>query len=212
MDTRSFTRFGGVAVVAAIISLGFTGPASAAATVTIDPADTGTTAAGFATQKCDAALGGGPFAGDDVWVFALRTPEQGTFASLTLTFATEGGPVTETITTGDAGDRAIVGDKAWIRTSAGATATGELVNPFNLTDATGEVTGTNGTFDLAQTCPASGRALPLTGPSRSGLTADAVATLGGVLVLSGLALLIAQRRHRTEAVTRAVGRHRRRPA
>ncbi|MEH1125344.1 hypothetical protein [Micromonospora sp. CPCC 206061] len=187
------SRFGGAAAVAAIMSLGFTAPASAAATVTIDPADTGGTAAAFATQMCDAALGGGPFAGDDVWAFALRTPTQGTFASLTLTFATEGGPVMETITTSAAADRAIVGDTAWIRTPAGATATGELVNPFNLTDATAQVTGTDGEFDLVQTCPASGN-LALTGPSRSGLTADAVATLGGVLLLSGLALLIALRR------------------
>ncbi|GAA4734593.1 hypothetical protein [Phytohabitans rumicis] len=209
MDTRSFTRFGGAAAVATIMSLGFAAPASAAATATIDPADTGTTAAAFATQKCDAALGGGPFAGDDVWVFALRTPQQGTFASLALTFATEGGPVTETITTSAAGDRAIVGDKAWIRTSAGATASGELVNPFNLTGATAEITGTDGAFDLAQTCPAGGGGLPVTGRSRSGLTADAVATLGGMLVLSGLALLIALRRHRTETVTSTVGRHRR---
>lgn len=58
----------------------------------------------------------------------------------------------------------------------------------------------------------SGQWKPLTGPSRSGLTADAVATLGGVLVLSGLALLIAQRRHRTSAVTGPVGRHTRRRA
>jgi hypothetical protein len=211
MDARSFTRLGGVATVAAVVSLGFAAPASAAATVTIDPADTGKTAAAFATQKCDAALGGGPFAGEDVWVFALRTPTQGTFTSLTLTFATEGGPVTETITTGAATDRAIAGDTAWIRTSAGATATGELVNPFNLTGATAQVTGADGTFDLAQTCPAGG-SLPLTGPSRSGLTADAVATLGGVLVLSGLALLVGLRRQRTETVTTAVGRHRRRTA
>lgn len=207
MDTRSFTRFGGAAAVAAIMSLGFSAPASAAATVTLDPADTGTAAA-FATQKCDAALGGGPFAGEDVWVFALRTPQQGSLTSLTLTFATEGGPVTETITASTASDRAIAGDKAWIRTSAGATATGELVNPFNLTAGTAQTTGTGGTFDLAQTCPASG-SLPLTGRSRSGMTADAVATLGGVLVLSGLALLIAQRRPRTAAGTSAPGRHRR---
>jgi hypothetical protein len=208
VDIRSSTRFGGAAAVAAILSLGFSAPAAAAATATIDPADTGTTAAAFATQKCVAALGGGPFAGDDVWVFALRTPGQGSFTSLTLTFATEGGPVTQTITTSAAGDRAIAGDKAWIRTSAGATATGELVNPHNLTAATAQVTGTGGTFDLAQTCPAGG-SLPLTGSSRSGPTADAVATLGGVLVLSGLALLIAQRRHRVPAAAGPVGRHRR---
>ncbi|MCW6006663.1 hypothetical protein K1W54_19050 [Micromonospora sp. CPCC 205371] len=208
MDTRSFTRFGDATAVAPTMSLGFSAPASAAAPVTLDPADAGTTAAAFATQKCVAALGGGPFAGDDVWVFALRSPQQGSFASLTLTFATEGGPVTETIAASAAGDRAIAGDKAWIRTSAGATATGELVNPFNLTAATAQTTGTGGTFDLAQTCPASG-SLALTGPPRSRLTADAVATLGGVLVLSGLALIIAQRRQRIAAATGVVGRHRR---
>ncbi|MFC0505300.1 hypothetical protein [Micromonospora costi] len=157
MAKPSFTRLAGATMLAAVSSLGFAAPAWAGGgtTITIDPADTGTTAAAFGTHVCDPNLGGGPFQAEDVWVFSLpAATQQGNFISLTIEFATEGGPVTETITTTPAADRAIVGDRAWIRTPAGLSSTGELVNPFALTNATALITGTDGTFDLAQTCPA----------------------------------------------------------
>ncbi|RZU76692.1 hypothetical protein EV384_5362 [Micromonospora kangleipakensis] len=190
-------------MLAAVISLGSAAPAWAGGgtTINIDPADTGTTAAAFGTHRCDPNLGGGPFQGEDVWVFALpAAKQQGTFTSLTIEFATEGGPVTETITTTPAGDRAIVGDRAWIRTPAGLSSTGELVNPFALTNATAVITGTDGTFDLAQTCPATGGTpspgLPVTGAGVSGPTLGKLAAGGGSLIVVGLVLLLAQRRRR----------------
>ncbi|MCW3820409.1 hypothetical protein ONA91_38865 [Micromonospora sp. DR5-3] len=144
-------------MLAAAIGLGSAAPAWADTTININPADTGTTAAAFRTHQCDPNLGGGPFQAEDVWVFALpAAAQQGTFTSLTIDFATEGGPARETITTTPAADRAIVGDKAWIRTPAGLSSSGQLVNPFTLTNATAMITGTDGTFNLAQTCPATG--------------------------------------------------------
>ncbi|SCF15642.1 hypothetical protein GA0074695_3851 [Micromonospora viridifaciens] len=146
-------------MLAAAIGLGSAAPAWAGGgtTININPADTGTTAAAFGTHGCDPNLGGGPFQAEDVWIFVLPAAmQQGTFTSLTIEFATEGGPVTETITTTPAADRAIVGNRAWIRTPAGLSPSGALVNPFALTNATAVITGSDGTFDLAQTCPATG--------------------------------------------------------
>ncbi|MGR6319905.1 hypothetical protein Q2K19_26360 [Micromonospora soli] len=188
-------------MLAAVIGLGAAAPAWADTTINIDPADTGTTAAGFRTHVCDPNLGGGPFQAEDVWVFALpAAAQQGTFTSLTITFATEGGPDTEVITTTPAADRAIVGDKAWIRTPAGLSPSGALVNPFSLTSARAVITGTDGTFDLAQTCPASGGtpspSLPVTGAAVSGPTLGKLAAMGGSLIAVGLVLLLAQRRRR----------------
>ncbi|MEU4645111.1 hypothetical protein [Micromonospora sp. NPDC023814] len=201
----TLARLGAATILAAAIGLGSAAPAWADTTINIDPADAGTTAAAFGTQKCDPNLGGGPFQGEDVWVFALPSPkQQGTFTSLTIEFATEGGPVTETITTTPAGDRAIVGDKAWIRTPAGLSAAGELVNPFALTNATAVITGTDGTFDLAQTCPATGGtarpSLPVTDTGISGPALGRLAAMGGSLIAAGLVLLLLMRvRRRYEA-------------
>ncbi|MFE9689186.1 hypothetical protein [Micromonospora sp. NPDC005806] len=190
-------------MLAVVIGLGSAAPAWADTTINIDPADTGTTAAAFGTHRCDPNLGGGPFQAEDVWVFALpAAKQQGTFTSLTIEFATEGGPVTETITTTPAADRAIVGDRAWIRTPAGLSATGELVNPFALTNATAVITGTDGTFDLAQTCPATAGtpspspSLPVTGAAISGPTLGTFTAVGASLIVVGLVLLLAQRRRR----------------
>ncbi|WP_089254251.1 hypothetical protein [Asanoa hainanensis] len=175
-----------------MIALG-AAPAWADTTVHLDPADTGKTAAAFPVNRCDPNLGGGPFAGEDVWVFAAPRGA-GEFRSVTIEFATEGGPQTETITTAPAGDRAIVGDRAWIRTSAGLNASGELVNPFSIITATAVVTGTDGTFDLAQTCPATGGMLPITGPEVGGLTLPQLAGIGGALTVAGLGLVALRRR------------------
>ncbi|GIF77220.1 hypothetical protein [Asanoa siamensis] len=198
MTLSVLARLGGAAATAAVLGLGLATPAWADTTIHIDQADVGKTAAAFPVQRCDPALGGGPFAGEDVWVFALPRPqEQGEFRSVTIQFATEGGPVTETITTAPARDRAIVGDRAWIRTSAGLAPSGELVNPFSIINASAVVTGTDGTFDLAQTCPAG---LPVTG---GGLSLRETTGIGGALALTGL-LLVAFARRRP-----AAGRHRR---
>jgi hypothetical protein len=186
-------RLGGAAAVAAVIGLS-AAPAWADTTIHIDPADVGQTAAAFPVQRCDPNLGGGPFAGEDVWVFALPRPQdQGEFRSVTIQFATEGGPVTETITTTPAADRAIAGNRAWIRTSAGLSPSGELLNRFSIITATAVVTGHDGTFDLAQTCPAG---LPVTGPGADGPSPTRIAGIGGGLTLAGLLLVALQRRRR----------------
>jgi hypothetical protein len=193
--TRSFSAVLGAAILSTVVGLGLAGPVWAATTININPGSLGKTAAAFQPQRCDPGLGGGPFRGDDVWVFALPSPkQQGTFTSLALQFATEGGPVTETITSEPRPDRAIVGDKAWLRTSAGLTASGELVNPFSLIGGTAEITGSDGTFDLAQTCPATGGRLPVTGPGGANSAVVGLAAAGGVLLLSGLVLLVIYRR------------------
>ncbi|GAA1892351.1 MYXO-CTERM sorting domain-containing protein [Asanoa iriomotensis] len=195
MTISVLARLGGAAVVAAVIGLGAAPASASGVTIHIDQADVGQTAAAFPVHQCDPNLGGGPFAGEDVWVFALPRPqEQGEFRSVTIEFATEGGPVTETITTTPAADRAIVGDRAWIRTSAGLSPSGELVNPFSIINATAVITGADGTFDLAQTCPAG---LPVTGPEVAGQSVTRVAGLGGAMTLAGLLLVALQRRRRT---------------
>jgi hypothetical protein len=198
VGTRSFAPLLGAAVLSTVIGLGAAEPAWAVATININPASVGKTAAAFGTHQCDPNLGDGPTRGEDVWVFALPSPQQqGTFKSLTLEFATEGGPVTETITSEHRSDRAVVGDKAWLRTPAGLTATGELVNPFTLTGGTAEISGTDGTFMLAQTCPATGglpSTLPVTGPRDAGSAIGGLAAVGSVLLFGGLALLVIRRR------------------
>jgi LPXTG-motif cell wall-anchored protein len=191
-------RIGGVATLAAMIAFGGA-PAWADSTIDIDPADVGQTAAQFPVHRCDPRFGGGPFAGDDVWVFALPRPKaQGDFQTVTIEFATEGGPVTETITHEPAMDRAIVDGRAWIRTSAGLSADGQLLDPRSIISATAVITGSDGTFDLAQTCPATGGALPVTGPEMSG-SLGRIAGLGGALTLAGLGLVLVRRRRRTVA-------------
>ncbi|GIF69146.1 hypothetical protein Ais01nite_71810 [Asanoa ishikariensis] len=192
MKISVLARFAGAAVAAAMIGLG-AAPAWADTTIHIDPADTGKTAAAFPVHRCDPNLGGGPFAGEDVWVFAAPRGA-GEFLTLTIEFATEGGPQTETITAEPARDRAIVGDRAWIRTSAGLNSSGELVNPFSIVSATAVVTGADGTFDLAQTCPATGGMLPVTGPAVGGLSLPQLAGVGGALTMAGLALVALRRR------------------
>ncbi|MEV4537915.1 hypothetical protein AB0J82_29465 [Asanoa sp. NPDC049518] len=194
MKLSVLARFGGAAIAVAILGLG-AAPARADTTVNIDPADTGKTAAAFPVHRCDPNLGGGPFPGEDVWVFAAPKGA-GEFRTLTIEFATEGGPQTETITAEPANDRAIVGDRAWIRTSAGLSPSGELVNPFSIVSATAVVTGADGTFDLAQTCPATGGMLPVTGPAVGGLSLPQLAGVGGALTVAGLGLVALRRRRR----------------
>ncbi|MEU4482815.1 hypothetical protein AB0F68_32890 [Micromonospora sp. NPDC023966] len=73
------------------------------------------------------------------------------------------------------------------------------MNPFALTSATAVITGSDGTFDLAQTCPAAGgtpASLPVTDAGISGPTLGRLAATGGSLVAVGLVLLLAQRRRR----------------
>lgn len=162
---------GAVALLAGAFLLVSGSPAFAVSTISINPGNVPTTAAGFDSHECDANLGGGPFAGQDVWVFNLpgSNPPTDAFVSVSATFSTPGGNVTKVIPTDP--NSAIVSDqgtsKAWIRTPAGWTLIG----------ATAVVTGDERFFVLTHTCPASNPevnpklALTKTGSPTSGLQA-----------------------------------------
>ncbi|MFI6825048.1 LPXTG cell wall anchor domain-containing protein [Micromonospora sp. NPDC050187] len=140
MLTRSLAL--GAIAVGLLLTTGT--PAAAQTTININPGNVPTTAAEF-TQECDPNLGGGPYPGEDVWVFNLpgNPNTSGVFESVTATFDTPNGPLTVTIPD-DGG--AIVNDmgtsKAWIRLPAG----------FTLVDATAVISGTAEFFVLTHTC------------------------------------------------------------
>ncbi|MCW3842746.1 DUF11 domain-containing protein [Micromonospora yasonensis] len=160
---------GAVALLAGALLLVSGSPALAVSTISINPGNVPTTAAGFDDHECDADLGGGPFTNQDVWVFVLPDrATSGVFQSLTLTFSTPGGTVTETIPGPNSAIVNNLGDsKAWIRTTAGWTLTGGIA----------VISGTARFFDLTHTCPASNPeanpklALTKTGTPTSGLQA-----------------------------------------
>ncbi|HEX2355320.1 MAG TPA: hypothetical protein VHI50_02510 [Micromonosporaceae bacterium] len=123
-------------------------PAHALSTIPINPGNVPTTAAGFGSQDC-VQTGSSPTL--DGWVFVLPG-NKGTFVSLTLTFATSGGPVQLVIPT-DGGAIGTGGgaNKAWISTPAGWT----------LIAASAVINGqSNGFFVLTHTCPATSTPSP----------------------------------------------------
>jgi len=71
---------------------------AAADPISINPGNVPTTAEGFGTHVCDPNQGGGPFPGEDVWVFVLpgMHDSSGDFVSVTAMFA---GHPDQTITT-----------------------------------------------------------------------------------------------------------------
>ncbi|MFI6227793.1 hypothetical protein ACIBCR_10825 [Micromonospora echinospora] len=121
-------------------------PAAAQTTIDIDPGSTNKTATEV-RQECSPGLGGGPYVGQDVWVFNLPGDPQltGVFESVTATFDTPNGPLTVTIPD-DGG--AIVNNmgtsKAWIILPAG----------YTLLDATAVISGSADFFVLTHTCAA----------------------------------------------------------
>ena len=208
MGLRWLTRLAGT-VLAATIGVAAAAPAWAVGTIPINPGNVPTTAADFPTHECSANLGGGPFPGQDVWVFVLPQPNQhGQFTALHLTFTTPNGVETRDIPADQ--PSAIVNDmgtsKAWIRTPAGWTLTG----------GTADITGTpdaNSRFNLTQTCPASSTTsptasptaspskskLPLTGSSFGDQSFVVPVALGSALLLSGVALVLMRWRRDAEA-------------
>jgi hypothetical protein len=150
----AFSRLFSALLLATVATVGLASatPAWAVDNISINPGNVPTTAAGFSSKECDPNLGGGPFPGQDVWVFVLPNPNvQGTFLSLHLNFSTPTGPVTRDIPA-DPNSGIVNGmgtSKAFIRTPAGWT----------LTDATttAMISGTgapnNPHFNLTHTCP-----------------------------------------------------------
>ncbi|MFD2765560.1 DUF7507 domain-containing protein [Micromonospora eburnea] len=166
---------GAIGLMAGALLLVGGSPALAAdPTISINPGNVPTTAAGFSSHECDDNLGGGPFQNQDVWVFVLpgSHPPAEEFGSLHLTFSTPGGIRTANITGTPTSTSAIANNmgtsKAWIRLPAGWT----------LTAGSAAVTGDDDRhFELSHTCPASGEkpnpklALTKTGTPTSDLDA-----------------------------------------
>ncbi|BCJ70482.1 hypothetical protein CS0771_00260 [Catellatospora sp. IY07-71] len=160
--SRALTACGAAAFVlgAALVAAGAGHPAKAWANAPISiTADTlGVTAADFATRDCSPRFGGGPLAGQDVWVFDLPGDHMvtGDFTSVQATFTVpDGGEVTASIP--DEGGSIVLDEtsRAWIALPAGWTLTG----------AKAEVSGSAESFTLAQTCPAEGAGGPAPDPS-----------------------------------------------
>lgn len=150
---RLSTVAAAAAFAGGLLLLGAT-PAHAVSTIPINPGSVPATAAGFGSQECTQT---GASATRDGWVFVLPG-NKGTFVSLTLTFATPGGPVVFTIPT-DGGTIATGGgtNKAWLTTPAGWTLVGgsAVINGQS----------SNGFFVLTHTCPAT--TTPSPSPSTS---------------------------------------------
>jgi len=141
----------GGAIAAA--ALGISGPAWAVSTININPGNVPTTAAGFNTHECDANFGGGPFPGQDVWVFVLpgNHDTSGDFVSLTADFNGNGSiTITAAANPGNFSNGGPATSKAFIIAPAG----------FTLTGASAVITGTADFFNLTHTCPASGSPSP----------------------------------------------------
>lgn len=139
------------AAVGVLSTLSVPTAAHADSSVSINPGNVPTGAAGYGNPDCDPHFGGGPYSGKDVWVFNLPGgKDSGDFVTVTATFTRTGGGAVTTVIDAATGD----GDgivrkgtsKAWVVTPAGWTLTG----------ATATITGKAKFFVLTHTCPAAG--------------------------------------------------------
>lgn len=147
MGSRRIPRL--VAAFAAVVLTGLASPVWANMTININPGNlNGKTADKWATQECSTQMGGGPYAGKDVWVFNLpgNHDTTGDFLSLTITFNTPGGDTVKTILGPDSGIVLVGHSKAWIAVPTGWT----------LKAASAVISGTADQFVLTHTCPAGG--------------------------------------------------------
>jgi hypothetical protein len=161
----------GGAIAAA--ALGISGPAWAVSTININPGNVPTTAAGFPTHECDANFGGGPFPGQDVWVFVLpgNHDTSGDFVSLTADFNGNGSiTITAASNPGNFSNGGPDTSKAFIITPAG----------FTLTGGSAVITGTADFFNLTHTCPASGSPSPSVTPTATPTRTAATVPTGAV--------------------------------
>lgn len=125
-------------------------PAYGAEQISINPGNVPTTAEDFNPHQCDPNQGGGPFPGQDVWVFVLPDENSGDFLSITAHFLDENNVQHDvTITTATHPNQFNTGQpgtsKGWIFTPAGWT----------LIAAEAVITGDADFFNLTHTCPAS---------------------------------------------------------
>jgi|SRR5215467_3028477 len=138
----------GLLGAAAFVAVAIGAPAWADTTISINPGNVPTTAAGFDNHSCDSNQGGGPFAGQDVWVFVLPGTHitSGDFVSVTADFGPDGTvTITAAANPGNFDNGGPETAKAWIVQPAGETLVG----------ATAVITGTASFFNLTHTCPAS---------------------------------------------------------
>jgi len=143
----------GLVGAAAFVAVAVGAPAWANTTISINPGNVPTTAAGFSGHTCDPNQGGGPFTNDDVWVFVLpgNHATTGDFVSITADFGPDGTvTITSAANPGNFDNGGPQTSKGWIIQPAGATLVG----------ATAVITGTADFFNLTHTCPASGPSSP----------------------------------------------------
>ncbi|WP_433300284.1 hypothetical protein ACQP2F_02650 [Actinoplanes sp. CA-030573] len=174
MRTLSLLR---VAAAAAGVAGSITVAAAASAssgTISINPGNVPATAASY-EQECSDGLGGGPYAGKDVWVFNLpgNADRSGSFTSISAAFDTNGDGTSDTTVLIDSGaadgdDIVTIGhSKAYAITDAGWTLTG----------ATATITGDADKFVLTHTCAAQGGGTtPPSTPSTTPTTAPTTPT------------------------------------
>lgn len=153
-----------LSTLAAVVATGLAalsaGPALANTTISINPGniEPGGTLAASTGQDC--ALGGGPYADKDVWVFNLpgNSGSAGVFVSVSAVFDTGGTHVTKSIPADGGGISAGPGtSKAYIATPAG----------WRLLGATAVISGTADFFTLTHTCKAGSSTSPSPSPSPS---------------------------------------------
>jgi LPXTG-motif cell wall-anchored protein len=152
------SRIAVAVATAGIAAFGISSPAWADTTISINSGNVaggGAVAATYPQHSCAPNLGGGAYAGRDVWVFNLPSDgsasQKSRFVSITATFDTGSGTVTKTIPSD--GTIVFIGtSKAYVVTDAG----------WKLTGATAVVTKAEPFFVLTHTCPA-GYVSPSTG-------------------------------------------------
>lgn len=141
----------GAAIVLSLESGKKPTPAFGAAMISINPGNVPATATGFGNHACDPNHGGGPFPGQDVWVFVLpgNPGTSGEFVSITAHFKDQMNVTHDiTITT--------VTDPNNFNTGQPGTSKGWIITPagWTLTGAEATITGTASFFNLTDTCPA----------------------------------------------------------
>ncbi|MGW4499464.1 hypothetical protein ACWENR_12755 [Micromonospora sp. NPDC004336] len=222
-------RLVAVSVAAGAMLLGAAGTAGAAqsqpqpgtTTISINPGNVPTTAE-EAPQNCDPNLGGGPYEGQDVWVFNLPDNDRD-FVSVTATFSIPNDGTTS-VTIPDAEDSAIVRQgtsnawvilpEGWTLISATAVVTGEpdpelqfvlthtcAASPSPTGSPTGSPTASptvspTGTPTGTPTVTPTKSELPVTGASGPGSLLP-ITALGLVAVALGTFFLVAHRRRNT---------------
>ncbi|MEU2614570.1 hypothetical protein ABZ570_23770 [Micromonospora sp. NPDC007271] len=165
MPQRRHVARGGFTAAAATACLALATPAWASATIPLNPAHKGSTAAGFGEQQCNDGRFAGKAGNQDGWHFVLPGKDGGNFESLSLTFTNGTTQVKVQIPDSSdaypdffysAGGRII---HAYLFTPAGWT----------LADGSAVISGKGSKFNLSHTCAGKvGEESPSPSPSTPG--------------------------------------------